>query len=117
MLEGDVFLIYSKERKYQKMIYGEYENNPSLNLASFLVFLKDYIDRAISSYTQKWDHELPEWLLECREHARQGTAPVEAYEELIKIHALSGAALEAFSLINVDKWRENQDQKGETEDG
>jgi len=111
LLEGDVYRLYSKERQYQKKVFGNYEMNPTLNLGSFLVFLQDYVNRAVRSYTQKWSRELPEWLVDCREHEQQGTAPIKAYEELVEIHALSGAALEAFATINPDKWRKDSKEE------
>ena len=37
---------------------------------------------------------------------KQGSAPVDAYEYLIKVFVLAGAALEAYTEVNVSNWRE-----------
>jgi len=102
----DLIELYKKERLYEQTVFGNYKNDKNLNIASFLVFLKHYIDKAIESYTNKWSNELPEWLLTCREYEINKRAPIKTYENIIKIMALSGAILESFSDIDPEKWRE-----------
>jgi len=109
---NDVVQIYLKEREYEKEVFGDYENLPELSFPSFLIFLKQYVDKAIEAYTGKWDNKLPPWLKGCAEMKNYdgtglGSAPVKAYEEVIKIMALSGAALETYTNIDASKWREN----------
>lgn len=100
--------LYFKERNYEKMVFGDYDKLRSLNLASFLVIIQHYLDKAKAAYAGKWTKDMPPWLVSCREAGQDdGTAPVAAYEELIKIFALAGSALEAYTLINSDKWRVN----------
>ncbi len=102
--------LYIKERKYQTMLFGKYEDDKSLSLSSFLIFLKTYIDKAQTAYSGKWQRNLPPWLKNCNEYKNHGVAPVKAYEELIKIRALAGAALETYTDIDVNKWRENPEK-------
>lgn len=97
--------LYSKERKYEEETFGIYKDNESLNLASFLEFLRTYIDRATKSYMEKWTGDLPPWLKACKEFDVQKTAPVETYDALIKIMTLAGAALESYAEIDVYEWR------------
>jgi hypothetical protein len=96
--------VYKKEREYQRECFGEYINIKSLNFASFLNFIKTYLEKAEKSYSEKWDQSLPPWLLSCKE-IEEGSAPVQAYEELIKVMALAGAALETYTDINPEEWR------------
>ena len=103
----DIIEVYKKERYYETCVFGNYEQIQSLNFASFLLFLKEYIDKALKAYTGKWDTELPPWLLRAAEYEQDGSAPVKAYEEVIKIMALSGAALETYTAIDPEKWRED----------
>lgn len=103
----EVIKLYEKERSYQNAVFGDYKNVKPLNFASFLLFLKEYIDKALKAYTGKWDSELPPWLEECAESELDGSAPVKSYEEVIKIMALAGAALETYSHIDPQAWREN----------
>ena len=107
MRTEDVMELYKKERYYETCVFGVYRDVKPLNFASFLLFLKKYTDKALDGYTGKWDSELPPWLLNCQEHEQDGTAPVKAYEEVIKIMALAGAALETYTDIDPEKWREN----------
>lgn len=109
---NDVIQIYLKEREYEQSVFGDYSKLPELSFPSFLIFLKQYVDKALQAYTEKWDTELPPWLEGCREMGdcegtSMGSAPVKAYEEVIKIMALSGAALETYTNLNASKWREN----------
>jgi len=99
--------LYEKERKYEICVFGDYSKVDSLNLASFIVFLDIYLKKVKASYTGKWESELPPWLITCKEHEQDGNAPVKAYEEIIKIMALAGATLEAYTDIDVSKWRED----------
>ena len=109
---NDVIQIYLKEREYERSVFGDYQNLPELSFPSFLIFLREYVDKAISAYTGKWDKELPPWLEGCIEMKQQEgrsekSAPVKAYEEVIKIMALAGAALETYTNLDASKWREN----------
>jgi hypothetical protein len=99
--------IYEKEREYETCSFGDYKELKSLNLGSFIIFLDSYLKRVKEAYTGKWNKELPPWLVSCKEFEQDGNAPVKAYEELIKIMALAGAALEAYTDLDVSKWREN----------
>jgi len=105
LTEEDIIKLYKKEREYQKIIFGEYKNNPSLNLGSFLLFLDSYLNKAKKYYTSKWTSILPLWLRQSKESFLQGSCPVATYEELIKIMALAGAALESYTDINLNEWR------------
>jgi len=102
--------LYAKEREYEEGVFGNYAENNSLNLASFLTFLETYIDKAKKSYTDKWTAEKPKWLITCREDV-QGTSPIQTYEILIKIMALAGAALESYADIDIDEWRKEKTPK------
>ena len=99
--------LYKKERDYERSVFGEYHDDPSLSFPSFLIFLEKYVKRAKEAYGGKWESELPPWLRGCKEHMNGGYAPVKAYEEVIKVMALAGAALEAYTIIDPSKWREN----------
>lgn len=106
MTREEVIKLYEKEREYQKTVFGEYKNNPSLNLGSFLLFLDNYLNKAKKYYASKWTSDPPSWLTNSREAIIQKTCPAASYEELIKIMALAGAALESYTTIDIDKWRE-----------
>jgi hypothetical protein len=99
--------LYQKEREYQKCAHGDYNNVESLNLGSFLILIDHYLEKAKKSYSGPWKQNLPEWLTNCRENVLEGSAPVEAYEELIKVFTLAGAALETYAVINLSEWRNN----------
>jgi len=99
--------LYKKEREYQKKIFGEYAQNQTLNISSFIQFVETYLIKAKKSYSNKWDDELPPWLINCMEHHMEGTAPIDTYECLVKVFTLAGAALESYCEIDVDKWRED----------
>lgn len=99
--------LYDKERSYEKRIFGEYKDDPSLSFPSFLLFLEQYVQKAKTAYTGKWEKDLPPWLETCVEHQNGGSAPVKAYEEIIKVMALAGAALETYAIINATQWRNN----------
>jgi len=107
MTRDDIIKLYQKERDYQSKIFGEYKNNPSLSLSSFLVFLNSYLEKSKKYYSSKWTNQLPPWLLSTKEMVSQGSCPVECYEELIKIFTLAGAALESYCVIDVEAWRED----------
>jgi len=96
--------LYEKERDYQKSIFGNSQNG-NFNVASFLQFIEEYLEKAKHDYVSKWDRNSPEWLLSCKEFQSQDSAPIKTYEHLIKVFALSGAALELFCNINVEEWR------------
>lgn len=108
--ELNMMRLYMKERDYERSIFGEYENDPSLSFPSFLVFLKRYIDKAIEAYAGVWEKDLPPWLLTCKEFENNGVAPVKAYEEVIKIMALAGASIESFAKIDANLWRANPEE-------
>jgi hypothetical protein len=105
-----IWELYKKEREYEETIFGDYSIDPALNVASLLLIIETYLDKAKQAYVSNWVHELPDWLISAKEndHGKKvSTVPVGAYEELIKVHALSGAALEAFADINPNHWRED----------
>ncbi len=117
MDERDLFRLYRKERTYEKKVFGVYADNPNLNVASFLQFIERTLEKAKSSYVNKWDKEFPQWLLSCVESSSfDQPAPVETYEYLVKIFALAGAALESYTSINVEKWREGFEIKNKWRD-
>jgi len=106
MTRDELKRLYDKEREYQIKVFGDYKNNPSFNLASFLIFLDEYIDKAKKNYLSKWTDNPPDFILATKEIKEQGSCPADTYEELIKIFALAGAALESYAAIDVSKWRE-----------
>jgi hypothetical protein len=100
--------LYQKERNYEKLVFGDYDDLQSLNVASFLLIIEHYLEKAKAAYAGKWSKDKPDWLLACKEMIQDDkTAPVGAYEELIKIFALAGSALEAYTNIDPNKWRQN----------
>lgn len=105
-----LFELYRKERDYQKKCFGEYSRIESLNFASFLNFIRTYLNKAEEEYSDVWDEVLPPWLKGCKEKTLEGTAPVKAYEELIKVMALAGAALETYTEIDPSKWRSSPEE-------
>jgi hypothetical protein len=105
MTTEELFQLYVKEREYQTKIFGEFKNNPSFNLASFLLFLESYLKKTTSCYSDRWTSDKPPWMLFCSELENQGTAPILSYENLIKVFALAGAALETFTEIDPVCWR------------
>ncbi len=107
MTPQQIFALFEKERDYEECVFGDYAHVKSLNLASFIVFLDIYLKKVKAAYAGKWENELPPWLVTCREYEQDGTAPIKAYEEIIKIMALAGATLEAYTQIDVSKWRED----------
>lgn len=98
--------LYIKEREYQENIFGNYKEDSNLNLASFLEFVEEYLERAKAGYVGKWRRILPPWMKECKESVGEKPAPVDAYEDLIKVFALAGAALETYLQVDVDRWRD-----------
>jgi hypothetical protein len=108
--------LYELERQYQISAFGEYQDIHALNLASFLVFLEKYLKKAKEAYAGKWEKELPPWLQITKEYQLEGSAPVEAYAELIKVMALAGAALETFAVINPDSWRTDPNEASKWKD-
>jgi len=99
--------LYVKERKYQETVFGDYKNDPDLSLASFLLFIEEYVLKAKRKFVQKWDKDLPIWMSGCKESTGGKAAPVGAYEDLIKVFALTGAALEAYLDVEPERWRED----------
>jgi len=106
-----LFQLYQKEREYQRCCFGNYADLDSLNFASFLLFIEEYLGKAKKGYCGKWDdlENLPEWLRSSKE-TTQGSAPAEAYEQLVKVFALAGAALETFADINPEEWRNDPEE-------
>ena len=105
MNRGDLFDLYLKEREYQEKVFGDYQFDPNFNVASFLQFIDETLKKAKTSYVETWDTELPEWLKYCSESSN-GNSPVNTYAYLIKIFTLAGAALEAYTEIEIPKWRD-----------
>jgi len=101
----DIVDLYAKERNYQAIIFGDYSKNPALNFGTFIIFLDQYLEKIKKAYVSKWDRELPDWLMTSKEFIQQKSAPVEAYENLVKLMALAGAALEVYTDIDVEHWR------------
>lgn len=110
-MSKDIKELYTREREYERFVFGEYEDIESLNLASFLNFLDLYLARAKQAYAGKWENELPSWLISCKEFEEGGTAPIKVYEELIKVMTLAGAALETFANIDPTQWRINREEE------
>ena len=110
MNSRELFKLYQREREYQRCCFGEYSDIKSLNFASFILFIEEYIQKVKKGYSGKWDTTSPSWLLNSNE-MKEGSAPVEAYEQLVKVFALAGAALETFADINPNDWRENPEEK------
>lgn len=108
--QDDVVEIYRKERDYEKCVFGEYSGIKSLNVSSFILLLKDYINKMEKAYCGKWKKELPPWLLSCTEFENNRSAPVEVYENLITIMALAGAALETYTDVDPEQWRVNPEE-------
>jgi hypothetical protein len=104
MTTEELFQLYVKEREYQTKIFGDFKENPNLNIASFLEFIRRYLNKADDFYADKWTSDLPLWMLNCKE-IENGSAPILTYENLIKVFALAGAALETFALIDPSYWR------------
>jgi hypothetical protein len=107
MTVEQLFELYKKEREYQIKIFGRYEQNPALNVASFLNFVEEYLKKAKESYVYDWTHKRPDWFVSSSEFWNNGqaTAPVKTYEHLIKVFALAGATLESFLEVKPDEWR------------
>jgi len=107
----DLIKLYLKERDYQIERFGKYSDLPELSFPSFILFLKTYIDQMVESYTKEWKSidQFPEWLHWSKEiEYGSATAPVQAYENLVKIFALAGAALETYTLFNIEDWRKEE---------
>ncbi len=105
-----LFELYQEEREYQRCCFGEYSDLKSLNFASFLLFIEKYLQKAKSGYAGKWDNNLPPWLF-TSEEMKEGSSPVEAYEQLVKVFTLAGAALETFADINPKDWRKDPERE------
>ena len=103
-----LFELYLREREYQRLMFGDYKNDKSLTFSSFIVFLQEYMKSLSFEYTKNWKRILPTWLKSCKEFENHRVAPVTAYEELIKIFALAGAALETYTDIAPEEWRKKE---------
>jgi len=106
----ELFDLYNKERGYQQCCFGDYADLNALNFASFLLFIEEYMNRAKKAYSGKWDEKLPPWLTASKE-ITEGSAPVDAYEQLVKVFVLAGAALETFANINPEEWRTDPEEE------
>ena len=104
-----LFHLYQKERDYQKCCFGEYSDIDSLNFASFLLFIEQYLTKAKEGYSGKWGPQLPSWLKSSAE-MKSGSSPVTAYEELVKVFVLAGAALETYADIDPEEWRKDPEE-------
>jgi len=109
----DIMIIYDKERKYQREVFGDYNQDKSLSFPSFIAFLKTYAREIELYYTKRWQTEKPDWMIDCAEHNNHGVAPIKAYEQTIKLMALAGAALETYTQLDPDNWRKNPHQDAE----
>lgn len=105
MRTKELIELYIKERDYQRLVFGDYSKISALNLGTFIIFLDQYLERIKKAYVDKWDKTLPDWMITSKEFIQQKSAPVEAYEDLIKLMTLAGAALETYTDIDVDNWR------------
>lgn len=105
MKTEELIELYIKERDYQTTVFGDYSKSPALNFGTFIIFMDQYLDRIKKAYVDKWDNELPDWMITSKEFIQQKSAPVEAYENLIKLMTLAGAALEIYTDIDVENWR------------
>ena len=101
--------LYRKEREYEESIFGDYSRDPNMNVASVIHMIEIYLQKAKESYVSKWEYTRPDWLLNAKEcpHGHACLVPSKTYEHLIKVFALSGAALEAFTEIDPTLWRED----------
>ena len=84
MNQSNLIELFIKERDYELGIFGDYQNNPALNLASFITFLKIYLDKVEKSYAGVWStkDEFPDWLKDTAESKVGQSAPVKAYVEV-----------------------------------
>ena len=105
MSPSKVMELYMKERMYEQGIFGDYADNPKFNIATFMVFIEKYLNEAKEKYAGAWTAKYPEWLKYAKEGEDGATAPVETYAALIKLFAMVGAALEAYTEIDISKWR------------
>jgi hypothetical protein len=107
--EYEIIELYLRERAYEKTLHGNYKDLSQLSLPSFIIFLRRYLAKMEQAYTENWTNERPEWLISCKEFNECGSAPIKAYEELIKLFTLAGAALETYTEVKANKWRVNTD--------
>lgn len=100
--------LYRREREYEESIFGDYSKDPNINVASLILMIEVYLKKAKEAYVSKWEYDRPDWLLNATE-CKSATCPIPAktYEHLIKVFALSGAALESFTEIDPSLWRED----------
>ena len=105
MTVEELFEVYKKEREYQRKAFGEYRLNSTLNVSSFLTFIEEYLEKAKKSYVYDWTQNKPAWFEASKESIVMGLSPIKTYEHLIKVFALTGAALETFLLMEPENWR------------
>lgn len=101
----ELFEVYKKEREYQREAFGDYKLNSTLNIASFLTFIEEYLEKAKKAYVYDWTPNKPPWFEQSKESAVMSSSPIRTYEHLIKVFALTGAALEIFLEMNPEDWR------------
>lgn len=104
----EIIELYKKERDYENILFGDYKNLTELSFPSFIIFLRRYINKIEIAYTEDWSSEKPPWFKSSKEFDGSGSAPISAYKELIKLFALAGAALETYTEIEVEKWRQDE---------
>ena len=86
MYRENVLKLYEKERAYQDKKWGGPDHDKGHGLGGFLVFIESYLNEAKGHLTH--DHQ---------------SATIAS---LIKVMALSGAALESFAEdFDIDIWR------------
>jgi len=106
MMDMDTtFALIAKEMEYQRRVFGDYSDLKALNLASHLVFQEDYLNRAKNAYVQRWDSQVPPWMLNCSELQIQRSAPVLTYDAIIKNAALHMSCLKANLMADPIMWR------------
>ena len=106
MTVEELFEVYKKEREYQRKAFGDYRLNSTLNVASFLTFIEEYLEKAKKAYVYDWSPNKPPWFEESKESVAIDLSPVKTYEHLIKVFTLAGAALETFLAMEPGNWRE-----------
>jgi len=117
MKREDILKLYEKERSYQDRVFGEANKSVTLNVASFMLFIEQYLKKAEQEYVEKWEAKKPKWFKNSPEYVIQGSAPIRTYEYLVKVMALAGAALETFAEIDPEHWREEGINKKWLDDG
>lgn len=115
MIRHDLIALYNKERDYESCCFGKYSDIKALNPASFLIFIRTYLEKAEKAYSGPWTKNIPDWLRTCYELGGLDveTAPVEVYANMIKVMALAGAFLETYADIIPEEWRTDMVAEGQ----